>query len=71
MLNPELLNALSLIIGLQNLQENREQSEHNDVQKANDEQERHLLEHIHSLFEEQNVMLRRILYLLEDKDGNT
>lgn len=63
-----ILNALSLIIGMQNLQENREQSAHNDVQIANDEQAKQLLYEIHNMFEEQNIMLREILEILHRKD---
>ena len=37
-MNGDLLNIVSILIGLQNLQENREQSEHNDIQSANDNQ---------------------------------
>lgn len=67
----DMLNALSLLVGLQNLQENREQSAHNDVQLANDQQAREMLAQIHTMFEEQNVMLRTILQRLEDNHGNT
>lgn len=60
----DLLNILSLIIGLQNLQENREQSAHNDVQTANNNQAKFLLEEINKRFEEQNVILNKILEIL-------
>lgn len=60
----DLLNALSLIIGLQNLQENREQSAHNDIQIANEKQAQQLLHDIHNMFEEQNVLLNEILEIL-------
>ena len=39
----DILNLASLMIGLQNLNENREQSAQNDVQRANDKQANYLL----------------------------
>lgn len=67
-----LINVLSFVIGYSNLQENRQQSAHNDVQAANDKQEHYLLQEINQRFddqnkilEEQNVMLARLLELLE------
>ena len=67
-----LVGVLSLILGCQNLNENRQQSAHNDVQVANDRQARYMLEEITRQFEEQNkilenqnVMLERLLELLE------
>lgn len=61
----DLVSILSLVIGLQNLQENREQSAHNDVKSANEEQEKHLLQELRTMFEEQNAMLKSILARLE------
>lgn len=55
------LQIISLMLGLQNLQENREQSAHNDVQAANDKQAQFLLEELNKRFEEQNEMLLAIL----------
>ena len=60
----DLMNALSLIIGMQNLQENRQQSAHNDIHSENELQAQYLLTEIVNLFEEQNEMLREILQLL-------
>lgn len=57
----EAINLLSFVIGIENLQENREQSKHNDVQMANDKQAKFLLEEISKKFEEQNTILREIL----------
>ena len=45
----ELLNVLSILLGLQNLQENREQSAHNDVQVANEQQAKLILEEVRAL----------------------
>ena len=70
-----LINILSLVVGLQNMQENRLQSAKNDVQAANDRQAEYLLNEINRRFdeqnkilEEQNVMLARLLELLEVKE---
>lgn len=62
----DLLSVLSFIIAIQNLDENRTQSAHNDVQSANAKQERHLLQEIKKMFEEQNEMLREILDILRN-----
>lgn len=71
----ELINVISLIIGMENLKENREQSYHNDVQKANDNQAKYLLEEMNKQFEiqnqilhEQNLMLGRIISYLEENN---
>lgn len=66
----DLVNALALLIGIQNLQENRQQSEHNDVQVANEQQAKHLLADIHSHFERQDEMLREILSIVKRLEGN-
>lgn len=70
-----LINILSLVVGLQNMQENRLQSAQNDVQAANDKQAHYLLQEINRRFdeqnkilEEQNIMLARLLELLEWKE---
>ena len=66
------INVLSMVIGLKNLEENREQSRHNDVKAANDQQAEYLLQDIHQEFErqnqilaEQNAVLNTILIELE------
>lgn len=53
----DLLNLASLLVGLANLNENREQSAHNDVQRANDKQAHYLLTEIARLFAELNRRL--------------
>lgn len=70
-----LINILSFVVGLQNMQENRLQSAQNDVQAANSAQAEYLLNEINRRFdehnkilEEQNVMLARLLELLEAKE---
>ena len=59
------LNALSLVYAIENLQENREQSKQNDVQSANDKQAQYLLEQITKQFEKQNKMLMHMAYKIE------
>ena len=70
----DLVNALALLIGIQNLHENRQQSEHNDVQVANEKQAEQLLADLHAHFERQDKMLLEILSIvkrLEEKHVNT
>lgn len=61
----DIISVLSFMLGYQNLQENRQQSAHNDVSVANDKQARFLLEELSQKFEEQNAMLREILEVLK------
>ena len=70
-----LINVLSFVIGYSNLNENRQQSDRNDVQAANKAQAKYLLNEINCRFDEQNkildeqnVMLARLLELLEVKE---
>lgn len=70
----DLIGVLSFYVSLLNLDENRQQSAHNDVQAANDKQAQYLLNEINRRFDEQNqiladqnVMLDRLLELLEEK----
>lgn len=68
----DIINALSLLLAVANLNENREQSAHNDVQTANDKQAEYLLREINTRFAQQNEMLLEImarLKLLEEKDN--
>lgn len=70
----DMLNILSLMIGYENLQENREQSRHNDVQIANNAQAEYLLNEINKRFDEQNKILEEqniILNKLLERMGNT
>lgn len=61
----DLLQILSIILGYQNLIENRQQSTHNDVTAANDKQAQFLLEELSNKFDEQNAILERILKAVE------
>lgn len=71
-----LINILSFMIGIENLNENRQQSAHNDVQLANDKQAEYLLQEINRRFDEQNKiladqnrMLKRLIELMK-REGN-
>jgi hypothetical protein len=55
------ISVASFLLGLENLQENRAQSAHNDVQTANQEQAEYLLGELKKQFDEQNDMLKEIL----------
>lgn len=68
----DVLNAISIILGWTNLQENRQQSAYNDVHKANDEQAKIILNEINARFDEQNKILAKqneILAILGVKLG--
>lgn len=65
------LGLMSLYLAMLNLQENREQSAHNDVSVANDKQAQYLLTELGRKFDEQNDMLKRILDILEDQNERT
>lgn len=64
-----LINILSFMVGLENMQENRLQSAQNDVQMANDRQAKYLLEEINRRFDEQNEMLRSMQKRLDKLNG--
>lgn len=57
----DILSILSFAIAIENLSENRIQSENNDVMKANQQQAEYLLNEIKRMFQEQNEMLAEIL----------
>lgn len=63
----DILNVLAFWLGLENLRENREQSEHNDVNAANEKQAELLLDSISEQFEEVKEMLAKVIDLLETK----
>ena len=62
----DMLSLISVLLGYQNLIENRQQSAHNDVSAANDKQAKTLLEELNKRFDEQNVMLRKILEVISN-----
>jgi hypothetical protein len=53
----DLLSIIGIILGYSNLIENRQQSAHNDIEKHNQEQEKHILDDLHQQFEKQNELL--------------
>lgn len=62
------LSVLSILLGYENLIENRQQSRQNDVQAANDKQAAFMLSELNRRFDEQNVMLKQILEVLTHED---
>ena len=62
----DLLNALSLILAIENLKQNEAQSQYNDVHKANDKQAELLLKEINERFAEQNENIDRILKIQQN-----
>lgn len=62
----DLLNALSLILAVENLKQNEAQSQYNDVHRANDEQAELLLKEINDRFAEQNENIDRILKIQQN-----
>lgn len=65
-----LLNVLSILLGYENLRENRQQSADNDVNMANQKQAKQILDDLHEQFAYQNRLLEEILRILkgDDKD---
>lgn len=60
-----LLDLISILVGLENLMENRQQSADNDVNSANQKQAREILDDLHKQFDKQNAMLEYQNHLLE------
>lgn len=60
-----ILNVLSIMLGYENLMENRQQSANNDVAKHNSEQTKKLLDDLHAQFDNQNEILKYQNTLLE------
>ena len=65
----DLLNALSLILAVENLKQNEAQSQYNDVHKANDEQAELILENINKRFAEQNETINEILKICKENNA--
>lgn len=61
-----LLNLISVLVGLENLMENRQQSAENDVNSANQRQAKEILDDLHKQFDKQNTMLEYQNHLLEE-----
>lgn len=62
----QFLSLFSVILGYENLIENREQSRQNDVQSANDKQAEYLLEELSKKFDEQKLLLKEIKESIEN-----
>ena len=60
-----LLDLISVLVGLENLMENRQQSAENDVNLANQRQAKEILDDLHKQFDKQNAMLEYQNHLLE------
>lgn len=65
----DLLNALSLILAVENLKQNEAQSQYNDVHRANDEQAELLLEKINKRFAEQDETINEILKICKENNA--
>ena len=61
-----LLDLISILIGYENLMENRQQSVDNDVNMANQKQAKQILDDLHAQFNIQNAMLEYQNQLLEE-----
>lgn len=64
-----LLNAIALLIGIENLFENRQQSAYNDVHAANDAQKQELLQEIKPRLDAVEAKLDMVIELLGGEDG--
>lgn len=62
----DILSIVSFYIAILNLNENRAQSEANDVNKANDKQANSMMKELKQMFQEQNEMLVEILERLKN-----
>lgn len=65
-MNNNLVDILSLILQIENLQENREQSAHNDVQTANDKQAELILSEINRRLDKQDTTMQTIIEILDE-----
>lgn len=61
----DLISIFSLVLGYENLLENRQQSAQNDVGAANDAQTQFLLKNVYARFEEQDKALAKIQQKLD------
>lgn len=57
----DILSIISVLLGYENLVENRQQTAHNDVSSANAAQAAYLLAELDRKFSEQNAILTEIL----------
>lgn len=61
----DLLSVASFMLGLENLQENRQQSAQNDVNAANDKQAKQILAEIGRRLDAQDAVLKEILEVIK------
>ena len=61
----DLLDLIGILIGYENLIENRQQSKDNDINKSNQAQAKQILDDLHEQFNKQNNMLEYQNHLLE------
>lgn len=61
-----MLNAVSIALGYENLIENRQQSADNNIAKHNQQQAKQILDDLHAQFDKQNEMLEYQNELLEE-----
>lgn len=59
----DMINILSFWVTVMNLEQNIEQSKEKNINKANEKQQKEILDNIHKQFEKQN----QLLYSLEKK----
>jgi hypothetical protein len=62
----DIISIINFLVGIQNLEENRVQSQQNDVNVANDKQAKFILDKLEKRFDEQNKRLERIEVLLNE-----
>lgn len=62
----DLINVISVMLGYENLMENRQQSAQNDVAKHNQRQVKQILDDLHKQFDVQNEILKYQTSLLEE-----
>lgn len=65
----DVLSVMSFLLGLENLQENRQQSAQNDVNAANDKQAKRLLDELGRRLDAQDAMLKEILEVLKRENA--
>lgn len=62
----DILNIVSILLGYQNLMENRQQSADNNISKNNQEQAKQILDDLHAQFDNQNKILEYQNQLLNE-----
>lgn len=65
----DIISVASFLLGLENLQENRDQSAQNDVNAANDKQASYLLAEIGKRLDSQDKTLEAIMKKLDKMEG--